>query len=128
METAKQKILMMQTTLEVWKMKANNVGELKTSVASEKNWADLLQAELRTTRNKLDKVLKNSNKQDRDSKIAYEGVDVSPSLCSQGQQHKSEILFPGRIFSLISSPWRQEFTIINLLSLNQTSISTSYPA
>jgi len=105
METAKQKILMMQTTLEVWKMKANNVGELKTSVASEKNWADLLQAELRTTRNKLDKVLKNSNKQDRDSKIAYEGVDVSPSLCSQGQQ---QVGVQGPITADAAAQWEGE--------------------
>ena len=54
----------MQSTLEVWKMKANDVGELKRSVVSEENWANLLQAELRTPRNKLDKVLENSNKQD----------------------------------------------------------------
>jgi len=70
-ETAKQKILKMQSTLEVWKMKANDVGELKRSVASEKNRADLLQAELRITRNKLDMVLGNSNKQDRDSKMSH---------------------------------------------------------
>ena len=62
----------MQSTLEVWKMKANDVGELKRSVASEKNRANLLQAELRTPRNKkLDKVLENSNKQDRDSKMSH---------------------------------------------------------
>jgi len=61
----------MQSTLEVWKMKANDVGELKRSVASEKNRADLLQAELRITRNKLDMVLGNSNKQDRDSKMSH---------------------------------------------------------
>jgi len=35
METAKQKILKMQSTLEVWKMKAINVGELKKRVVGE---------------------------------------------------------------------------------------------
>ena len=95
-ETAKQKILKMQTTLKVCKTKANNVGELKTSVASEKNRADLLQAELRTTRNKLDKVLKNSNKQDRDSKMSHMKALTSLQVALQSRTATSWSSRPNR--------------------------------
>lgn len=50
-------------------MKANDVSELKKNVALEKSRADLLQEELRTTRNNLDKVLENSIKHDHELKI-----------------------------------------------------------
>ncbi len=70
METAKQKILKLQDSIEVLKMKLSDVVELKRSVTSEKNRANFLQTELRKTRNKLDKYLENSLKQDQDSKMS----------------------------------------------------------
>ena len=96
-KTAKQKILKMQSTLEVWKMKANDVGELKRSVASEKNRANLLQAELRTPRNKkLDKVLENSNKQDRDSKMSHMKALTSLQVALQSRTATSWSSRPNR--------------------------------
>ena len=70
METAKQKILKLQGSIKVLKMKLSNVVKLKRSVTSEKNRANFLQTELRKTRNKLDKYLENSLKQDQDSKMS----------------------------------------------------------
>jgi len=80
----------MQSTLEVWKMKAKDVGELKRSLALEKNRADLLQAELCTTRNKLDKVLENSNKQEQDSKMSHMKALTSLQVSAVKDSNKLE--------------------------------------
>jgi hypothetical protein len=75
-----QKILKLQSTLEVWKMKANDVSELKRSVALEKSRADFLQEELRTTRNKLDEILEKSIKHDRESKMSTATTNNNPTV------------------------------------------------
>jgi hypothetical protein len=75
-----QKIFKLQSTLEVWKMKANNVSELKRSVALEKSRADFLQEELRTTRNKLDEILEKSIKHDQESKMSTATTNNNPTV------------------------------------------------
>jgi hypothetical protein len=91
METAKQKILKLQSSIKVWKMKSSEVAELKRSVASEKNRADSLQAKLRATRNKLDNHLENSIKQDQDSKLSQMKALTSLHVVAIKDSNKLEL-------------------------------------
>jgi DNA-binding ferritin-like protein (Dps family) len=72
-------------------MKSSEVAELKRrSVTSEKNHADSLQAELRTTRNKLDKYLENSVKQEQDTKMLLMKVLTSLQVAAVKDSNKLE--------------------------------------
>ena len=72
-------------------MKSSEVAELKRrSVTSEKNHADSLQAELRTTRNKLDEYLENSFKQEQDTKMLLMKVLTSLQVAAVKDSNKLE--------------------------------------
>jgi len=90
METAKQKIFKLQSSLEVWKMKSRDADKLKRRLTLEKNRADSLQTELRTTRNKLDKYLENSLKQDQDSKMSQMKALMSLQVAAIKDSNKLE--------------------------------------
>jgi hypothetical protein len=71
-------------------MKSSNVAELKRRLTLEKNRADSLQTELRTTRNKLDKYLENSLKQDQDSKMSQMKALMSLQVAAIKDSNKLE--------------------------------------
>jgi len=71
-------------------MKLSDVVELKRSVTSEKNRADSLQAELRTTSNKLDKYHENSVKKDQDSKMSQMKALMSLLVAAVKNSNKLE--------------------------------------